>query len=134
MVLPATALAVGLAALASRVTRDSVAAVAAAPHFAFARAKGLSEWQAARRHGVRNAAAPVVAYLAVQLVYLIEGVVVVETLFAYPGIGHALVHAVVDRDVPMLEGTALAMGLLFVLLNGLVDLARHAIDPRLAPA
>jgi peptide/nickel transport system permease protein len=132
MALPATALALGLAAMSSRVTRDSVAAVAAAPHFAFARAKGLSEWQAARRHGLRNAAAPVVAYLAVQLIYLVEGVVVVETLFAYPGIGHALVHAVVDRDVPMLQGTALAMGLAFVAVNALVDVARGLLDPRLA--
>ena len=56
--------------------------------------------------------------------------VVVETLFAWPGIGHGLVHAIVQRDVPMVQGTDLAMGLLFVILNTLVDLANHLIDPR----
>ena len=59
---------------------------------------------------------------------------VVESLFAWPGIGHALVHALVARDVPMVQGTALAMGLLFVVLNTLVDLACLAIDPRRRPA
>jgi ABC-type dipeptide/oligopeptide/nickel transport system permease component len=132
MALPAAALAIGLAAMSSRVTRDAVAGVAAAPYFGFARAKGLTEWQAARRHGLRNAAAPVVAYLAMQLVYLVEGVVIVESLFAYPGIGHALVHAVLDRDVPMLQGTALVMGLAFVVVSALADVARYLLDPRLA--
>ena len=71
-----------------------------------------------------------VAYLGVQLVTLIEGVVVVESLFAWPGIGHALVHALVARDIPMVQGTALAMGLLFVALNAAVDVLCLAIDPR----
>ncbi|MFN7191885.1 MAG: ABC transporter permease subunit, partial [Rhodospirillales bacterium] len=96
--------------------------------------KGLGEFDVVRRHAVRNAAAPVVAYLGVQLVYLVEGVVVVESLFAWPGIGHALVHAVISRDIPMLQGTALAMGLLFVLLNAGVDFACRAIDPRVRHA
>jgi peptide/nickel transport system permease protein len=82
------------------------------------------------RHSARNAAIPVVSYLGLQLVYLIEGVMVVESIFSYPGIGHALVHAVVARDIPMVQGTALAMGLLFVLLNAIVDFACVALDPR----
>ena len=65
-----------------------------------------------------------------QFVYLVEGVVVVETLFAWPGIGHALVHAIFGRDVPMIQGTALVMGLMFVALNALVDLFCHGVDPR----
>jgi peptide/nickel transport system permease protein len=92
--------------------------------------KGLSASQVFLRHGLRNIGVPLVTYLGVQLVYLIEGVVVVETLFAWPGIGHGLVHAIVQRDVPMVQGTALAMGLMFVLLNTCVDLANHLIDPR----
>ncbi len=79
---------------------------------------------------MRNAASPVVAYLGVQLVVLVEGVVVVESLFAWPGIGHALVHAVVARDIPVVQGAALVMGLLFVLLNAALDLACRVIDPR----
>lgn len=127
---PALTLALGLSAAAMRVARDAMRDVATSPHLLFARTKGLSDRQAMLRHGVRNAAVPVVAYLGVQLVYLLEGVVVVETLFAWPGIGHALVHAIFGRDVPMIQGTALVMGLLFVALNALVDLACAAIDPR----
>ena len=129
--LPALTLALGLAAVSSRVTRDAVAAVARAPYFAFARHKGLPDGVALRRHGLRNAAIPVVSYLGLQTVYLIEGVVVVETIFAYPGIGHALVHAIIARDIPMVQGTALVMGLLFVAINAAVDAACAWLDPRL---
>ena len=108
--------------------------VTAAPYFQFARTKGLGDAQALYRHGVRNAAIPLVAYLGVQLVYLVEGVVVIETLFAWPGIGHALVHAIFGRDIPMIQGTAIVMGLLFVALNALVDLACAWIDPRVRVA
>ncbi|HAD28268.1 MAG TPA: ABC transporter permease, partial [Rhodobacteraceae bacterium] len=73
---------------------------------------------------------PVVAYVGVQLAYLIEGVVIVETVFAWPGIGHALVHAIFGRDIAMVQGTALTLGLLYVALNLFVDLACRSIDPR----
>lgn len=130
LVLPAVTLALGLAAVSSRVARDAMAAVRASPYYAFARTKGLGDAAVLLRHGLRNAAVPILAYLGVELVSLVEGVVVVESLFAWPGIGHALVHAVVARDVPMVQGTALALGLIFVLLNALVDLACLALDPR----
>ncbi len=129
-VLPGLALALGLAAVSSRVTRNAVVAVARSPFFAFARTKGLGEALAFRRHGVRNVAVPVVSYFGVQLIYLIEGVVVVESLFAWPGIGHALVHAIVARNVPMIQGTALVMGLMFVALNAVVDGICWGLDPR----
>lgn len=130
LILPALTLALGLAAVSSRVARDAMAGVASSPYYAFGRTKGLSEMQVFRRHGLRNVSVPVVTYLGVQFIYLIEGVVVVETLFAWPGIGHALVHAIFARDVPVIQGTALVMGLMFVLLNALVDLACYLIDPR----
>ncbi|WP_152046725.1 ABC transporter permease [Aureimonas psammosilenae] len=130
ILLPAGTLALGLAAVSSRVARDATAEVVAAPYYAFARLKGLPEGDLFRRHGFRNVAVPVVTYLGVQLAILIEGVVVVETLFAWPGIGHALVHAIVQRDVPMVQGTALVMGLMFVALNALVDIANRVLDPR----
>ncbi len=129
-ILPTLTLALGLAAVSSRVARDATVTVASSAYFAFGRLKGLGGTQVFLRHGLRNIGVPVVTYLGVQLVYLIEGVVVVETLFAWPGIGHGLVHAIVQRDVPMVQGTALAMGLMFVLLNTAVDLLNHLIDPR----
>jgi peptide/nickel transport system permease protein len=130
ILLPALTLALGLAAVSSRVTRDAMLAVRASPYFEFALTKGLTLPQALLHHGLRNVAAPVVAYLGVQLVYLIEGVVLVETIFAWPGIGHALVHAIFGRDVPMIQATALILGLLFVIFNSLIDVACALIDPR----
>lgn len=133
IMLPALTLALGLAAVSCRVARDAMAAVRSSAYFDFALGKGLTLWQALARHGVRNVAAPIVAYLGVQLVYLVEGVVLVETIFAWPGIGHALVHAIFGRDVPMIQGSALVLGLMFVLFNALVDLACAMIDPRRRP-
>lgn len=129
-ILPGLALALGLAAVSSRVTRNAAVAVVRAPFFAFARTKGLDQATAFRRHGLRNVSVPVVAYFGVQMIYLIEGVVVVESLFAWPGIGHALVHAIVARNVPMIQGTALVMGLMFVALNAAVDGICWGLDPR----
>lgn len=131
---PALTLGLGLSATTLRVARHAMASVRDAAYFQFARTKGLGDAQALLRHGVRNAAIPLVAYLGVQLVYLVEGVVVIETLFAWPGIGHALVHAIFGRDVPMIQGTAIVMGLLFVALNALVDVACAWIDPRVRVA
>lgn len=130
LLLPALTLGLGLAAGLARVTRAAMREAAASPSFEFARTKGLSDRQALVRHGLRQAATPVVAYLGVQAVFLVEGAVVVETLFAWPGIGHALVHAVFGRDVPMIQGTALCMGGVFVTFNLLVDAACLALDPR----
>lgn len=130
VLLPALTLGLGLAAGLARVARSAMQEAAASPSYAFARTKGLSDRQALVFHGLRQAAVPVVAYLGVQAVFLVEGAVVVESLFAWPGIGHALVHAVFGRDVPMLQGAALCMGLLFVVFNLLVDAACLALDPR----
>jgi len=119
-----------LAAGLARVTRASLRDALASPFMEFARTKGLTDRAALVRHGLRHASLPVVAYLGVHAVLLAEGAVVVETLFAWPGIGHALVHAVFGRDVPMIQGTALCMGVLFVSFNLLVDSACLALDPR----
>ena len=130
LILPATTLALGLAAALARITRDAMHNVARSPYYEFARWKGLSEREVLWRHGLRNIAAPVLTYLGLQFVLLAEGVVVVETIFGWPGIGHALIHAIFYRDVPMVQGTALVMGLAFVLVNTVVDLVVTRIDPR----
>lgn len=130
-ILPALTLALGLSAVSMRVTRQAMVQVMQSDYYQFARFKGLNRWQVFYRHGLRNIAVPVIAYHAVQLVYLIEGVVIVETLFSWPGSGHALVHAIIARDVPMIQGTALVMGGLFVVLNIVADLLNAWIDPRI---
>ncbi len=130
LILPALTLGLGLAAVSSRVVRDAVSEAMAADWQLFSRTKGLSSGQTLRRHVLRNATLPVIAYIGVQLAYVIEGVVIVESVFAWPGIGHALVHAIFGRDVAMVQGTALALGLTYVVLNLIIDLCCHGIDPR----
>lgn len=131
LILPALTLAIGLILVSARVAKNAMVQVANADYYAYARHKGLSAWQVFTRHGLRNVAIPIIAYLAVQLIYLIEGVVIVETLFALPGSGHALVHAIIARDIPIIQGNALIMGVLFVLLNLCVDMINLMLDPRL---
>ena len=71
-----------------------------------------------------------VAFLGIQLVGMIEGIVMIESLFSWPGIGHGLAHAIFARDIPVIQGAALLMGILFVVLNTLVDLICYRLDPR----
>ena len=134
LVLPSITLGLALAAVSNRVIRDCVAEAVASDWYEFARTKGLPRGTALGRHVLPNAAVPVMTYVAVQLAYLVEGVVVVESVFAWPGIGHALVHAIFDRDIPMVQGTALTLGLLYVGLSLAVDLASRAMDPRVRPS
>ena len=129
--LPALTLSLGLSAVSIRVSRNAMVAVATSEYYQFSRLKGLNKTLRFVRHGLRNVAIPILAYHSVQLIYLIEGVVIVESLFAWPGSGHALVHAVIARDVPMIQGTALIMGAIFVLLNMAVDMLNRLIDPRI---
>lgn len=129
-VLPALTLGLGLTAVAMQVVREEMRKIMHTPYYQFARHKGLSSASVLKRHGLRNLLVPFLAFLGVQLVTLIEGVVVVETLFAWPGIGHALVHAVFSRDIPIVQGAALFMGLLYVGFNAFVDIAIYFLDPR----
>ncbi|WP_084033450.1 ABC transporter permease [Arthrobacter sp. 35/47] len=130
LVLPAITLAVGLSGLFARVTRDAVAQVLESEHVHFARTKGLARHVVLARHVLRNAGVTLVAYIGVQVLILVEGVVVVESLFASPGLGHALVHAVFWRDIPSMQATVLALALIVVVVSTLVDLAVLALDPR----
>ncbi|MQP67055.1 ABC transporter permease subunit [Niveispirillum sp. SYP-B3756] len=131
IILPALTLALGLAAVSSRVVRSAMIDVARSAYFHFPLTKGLPLSTVVLRHGVRNMAVPVIAHLAMQFVYLIEGAIVVETLFAWPGIGHALSHAVRERDIPLIQGAVLVMAILFVLFNMVIDLVLVALDPRM---
>jgi len=130
IVLPAATLAVGLSGLFARVTRDTVVQIQRSEYVRFAATKGLGERLVFLRHVLRNTGVTLLSYVGVQLLILIEGVVVVESLFAWPGLGHSLVHAIFWRDIPMIQATALALALLVVALNTVVDLGALALDPR----
>lgn len=129
-ILPALTLAIPLSAVSCRLTSESLKTVMASDYYEFSQLKGLNALQSLVRHGLRNMAIPVIAFHGVQLIYLVEGLVIVETLFAWPGIGHSMVHAVFSRDVPMIQGTAMALALTFVCLNTLLDIVYRLIDPR----
>lgn len=131
LLLPALTLALPLAAGVAQVFALALQQARALPSHLFARTKGLSDREALVRHALRHAALPLLAYVGSQAVLLAEGAVVVESLFAWPGIGHALVHAVFGRDLPVIQGAALTMGLLFILFNTATDAAQVALDPRL---
>jgi peptide/nickel transport system permease protein len=128
--LPAATLALALSGGLVRMVRDALLAFRLSPAWLFARGKGLSEHQVLVRHGFRHVAVTVVAYMGVHVALLVEGAVVVESLFAWPGAGHALVHAIFARDIPMIQGTALCMGMVFVLWGAATDALGLALDPR----
>lgn len=130
MVLPALTLALGLAAFSVRIVRNAVADVRAAFYMTFARIRGLAPRAAFRHHGVRNAAIPVATFAALQFAYLVDGFVVVETLFNYPGLGELLVKALIARDVPVIMGAGLVIGLMYAGVNLAADLICLQLDPR----
>ncbi|MBA4342122.1 MAG: ABC transporter permease [Methylibium sp.] len=131
LLLPALSLALPLAAGLAQVFATTLREALALPSQEFARLKGLSDVQAVRLHALRHTAPPMLAYIGMQAVLLSEGAVVVEALFAWPGIGHALVHGVFGRDVPVIQGAALTMGAMFIAFNLLIDALSLWVDPRL---
>jgi peptide/nickel transport system permease protein len=130
MVLPAVTLALGLAAFSVRIIRTAVLEVRAAFFMTFAGIRGLPAGLAFRHHGVRNAAIPVATFAALQFAFVIDGFVVIETLFNYPGLGDLLVKALLARDVPVIMGAGLLIGLLYAVMNLLADLVCLKLDPR----
>ena len=131
LILPAFTLALGLSAVSNRLIRESMLNVTHSFYYSFAKYKGLNNWAIIKRHGIKNALIPIISFLALQSIYLIEGVVIVESIFAFPGIGHALVHAIISRDIPMIQGSVIIMGLLFVSINLFADMLERLFDPRL---
>jgi peptide/nickel transport system permease protein len=134
LALPATTIALGLAATVFRMTRAAVLDVSARDYVRTARAKGLRRGRVILHHVLRNAMLPVVTVVALNLGTLLGGTVLVEYVFNYPGLSGLLVQAVNDRDYPMVEGIVLVISILFVTLNLLVDLIYAALDPRVSNA
>jgi ABC-type dipeptide/oligopeptide/nickel transport system permease component len=96
-----------------------------------ARAKGLRDGIVVRRHALSNAVIPIVTVLGLEFGSLLGGAVVTETVFAWPGIGGLTVAAINARDYQIVQGVVLLLGVIFILLNLLVDLAYAALDPRI---
>lgn len=128
--LPALTLAVGPAAGVSRLLRSSLLEVLTEEYIRTARGKGLSRLQVVVRHALPNAAIPVITVLGGVLGHLLAGAVIVELIFAWPGLGRLTVEAVFQRDYPMIQGMIVFAGSVFVALNLLVDLSYSILDPR----
>jgi peptide/nickel transport system permease protein len=95
-----------------------------------ARAKGVSEWKTISKHAFRNTLIPVVTVCGIIFSLLIGGSVVIEQVFALPGIGRLIVQAIIGRDYPVVQGTLLLLGFAFVLLNLAIDILYTFVDPR----
>ncbi len=130
LVLPSITLATIPLATIARLTRSSVLNVLGEDHVRVARAKGLRYRTVVVKHALRNSLIPVTTIIGVQFGGLLGGAVIVETVFAWPGIGRLLVDAVNDRDFPLVQGIVLVISIAFVLVNLLVDLLYAVLDPR----
>ncbi|TCR79554.1 ABC transporter permease [Rhizobium sp. BK376] len=129
--LPAITLGVALAASTMRMTRAAMLEVLNADYIRTARAKGLPRRRVIWKHALRNALIPVTTLVGLQLGQLMGGVVVTETVFAWPGIGKLTVDAIFSRDYPVVQGAILASAVLFVFINLATDLLYAVLDPRL---
>jgi peptide/nickel transport system permease protein len=130
LVLPAITLGVALAAPLTRLTRSSMLEVLGEDFVRTAWAKGLHERAVVLRHALRNALIPVVTVAGMSFGHLLGGAVIVETVFAWPGVGKLVVDSIFDRDYPLIQGYVLFMGTIFVLINLAVDLLYVWLDPR----
>jgi peptide/nickel transport system permease protein len=130
LVLPVVTLAMIPVGVIARTTRAAVAEMRNQDFVQTLRAKGLTEW-AVTRHVLKNAMPPVLAVMGLQFGYLLGGSILVETVFTWPGSGFLLSKAIINRDVPVLQGTILALAMIFVAVNLLVDLLQSVIDPRI---
>jgi ABC-type dipeptide/oligopeptide/nickel transport system permease component len=134
LVLPALALGAFPIANVARLTRASLLEVLGQDYVRTARAKGLGEGAVVWRHALRNALIPTVTIVGLQLGYMLGGAVLVEVVFAWPGLGRYLVQSIGSRDYPAVQGVVLIVTAGYVLINALVDLAYAALDPRLRRA
>jgi peptide/nickel transport system permease protein len=130
MYLPAIALGLALSAILARITRSSMLEVLRQDYVRTARAKGLAERTVLSRHALKNAMLPVITLFGLQLGFLIGGTVVLESLFALPGLGTLLLSAVLTKDFPEIQGLVLFFAVIIMVINLAVDLSYSLFDPR----
>lgn len=134
MLLPACALAFPLAAVIGRVLKNTMLDVMVQDYITLARIKGLSNIRILLQEALRNAAVPALALTGVQFTFLIGGTVITERIFSYPGIGNLAIDAVINRDLPLIQGLVLTFGIIFIIVNMAVDALTVWLNPRLRHA
>jgi ABC-type dipeptide/oligopeptide/nickel transport system permease component len=131
LILPALTLALGLAAILTRMVRTAMLEELSQDYIRTARAKGLSETSVVYRHALRNALIPVLTVIGLQFGSLLAGAIVTETIFSWPGIGRLTLSAISNRDYALVQGCILAIGLTYVAVNLLTDVAYTLANPRM---
>ncbi len=129
--LPALAIGIGLAAVIMRYTRNSMLEVLQEDYVRTARAKGLKNRTVIVRHALRNAILPVITVAGFNTGYLLGGAIVIEEVFALPGMGRLALYAIYQRDYSVIQGVVLVVAFMFVLVNLITDLIYAAVDPRI---
>ena len=129
LVLPAVAASLPSAALISRITRATMIETLSQNYIRVARAKGIRRAIILRKHALRNALPPIVTVGGMELGYLLGGIVLIEVVFAWPGLGFVVYNAIIGRDLPTVQGAVLILALAFVLINLTVDVVNAYLDP-----
>lgn len=131
LILPTLTLGTGMTAILMRLQRASMLEVLNENYIRTARAKGLNEWLVIGKHAFRNTLIPVITIIGMQFAHLLSGVVIVEQVFGWPGIGHFLIDSINTRDYPVIQGFVLVIAFFFVLSNLVVDVLYAFLDPRI---
>ena len=131
VVLPSVTLAAFVVAFIARMTRSTMLETLSQDFTTTARSKGLQEWVIIIKHALKNALIPIITVVGLQFGLLLGGAVLTETVFAWPGLGRLVVDSILARDYPMIQGAILIFGLLYILVNLVVDLLYAVVDPRI---
>jgi peptide/nickel transport system permease protein len=131
LILPALTLGTGIAAVTARLTRSSILETLKQDYIRTARSKGLAERAVINRHALKNALIPVVTVVGLQIGSLLEGAVVVEVIFAWPGLGRLLYDSIFARDFSVIQGCVFFIAVMYVIVNLLVDIIYIWLDPRI---
>jgi peptide/nickel transport system permease protein len=134
VLMPSLVIALGPSVAIGRVLRGALLDAMRQDHVRTARSKGISEWAVLLRHALRNALTPVLSMAGLQLGLVLTGVIVVETVFAWPGLGLYTSAALVNSDFPAVIGVTLVLGAIYVIINAAVDVLQVVADPRLKQA
>jgi ABC-type dipeptide/oligopeptide/nickel transport system permease component len=129
--IPGAILAVFVLAATTRMARTTMLDVMGQDYIRTAHAKGLSRRRVTYHHALRNALIPVLTLSGVQIASLISGATILETIFGLPGVGYTLTQAIYNRDYPVIEGAALMLAVIVVVLNLVIDLLYGVVDPRI---
>jgi ABC-type dipeptide/oligopeptide/nickel transport system permease component len=132
LVMPALALGMSLMAMFARLTRSVMLEVLSLDYIRTARSKGLREPVVISKHAFKNALIPLVTVAGMQFGFLLGGTVIIETVFAWPGVGRLVVQAIFNRDYPLVQATVLVLSVIFVAVNFLVDMLYMYLDPQIS--